>query len=275
MKWYKNPLKVFTLGLFVFALGAIAYNWRLPVWGLIASVSLGGGLGYFLLQKLHSRGHQLSNIIVTLLIALLLLNPALTFDWVSLAWTFLGGVLVVLAKLGPKYKGQIIFNPAAFGLIILSTLLLLVYGSDALLPTFISWWGTDYFGSWPLVILIPLILYGALKFRKLYLLFAFLGFNALWILTTAGFEGLVYPFTSGMLYFLAGVMILEPKTSPIHKYWQIAAALVAVITYRYIGYIGFMDVELWAIIAVNGVHLLSRLPIVKSARKLTIKNEKS
>jgi len=69
----------------------------------------------------------------------------------------------------------------------------------------------------------------------------------------------VYPYTTGTIYFLAGVMLLEPKTSPTKKYWQIGAALLAVITYRYIGYFGVNNVELWAVIAVNLVHLLSRL----------------
>ncbi|NCP67591.1 hypothetical protein GW756_04955 [bacterium] len=260
MKWYKNPLFVFTLGLQVFALGALAYNFRTSVIMLLISVVLGAIASFYLLKSIQPKGGHLPvNTAVSALIAFLLLNPALNLSLETLFWTFLGGVLVVMAKYGPRYKKQLIFNPATFGLLLLSTFITAIYGSDALLPTFVSWWGTDYAGSWALIILLPLVSYATYKFRKLYLVISFLIFNALWIYFNAGLEALVYPYTTGTIYFLAGVMLLEPKTSPTKKYWQIGAALLAVITYRYIGYFGVNNVELWAVIAVNLVHLLSRL----------------
>jgi hypothetical protein len=272
MKWYKNPMFVFVLGLTLFSAGALLYNLRPPVFALLVSVALGAAIAYLGLKYLQPKGHWAGNTLVSGLIAFLLLNPALSVNFESMAWAFLGGVLVVLAKLGPKYKRQVIFNPAALGLIILSGLLTLVYGTDALLPTFVSWWGTDYAGLWALVILAPLVSFAAYKFRKLYLVISFLVFNAIWLYVNGGFQALVYPYTTGALYFMAGIMLLEPKTSPIKKSWQIAAAFAALIAYRYAEVIGLHNVELWAIMAVNLVHLLSRLPLIKFVRNLKLKN---
>ncbi len=263
MKWYKNPLKVFTYGLGVFALGAVLFNLRLPVFALLAMVLLGSTAGYLVIQKLQPRRHMLSNTLVTGVIAFLLMNPALVLNIETLLWSFLGAVLVILAKLGPKFKGQLIFNPAALGLLILTTLLFLFYGGEALLPTFVSWWGTDYASPYPLLFLLPLVFYAAYKFRKLYLLISFLAFNAAWIFFTAGLSELYYPYASGMIYFLAGVMLLEPKTSPVKPYWQIGAGLVGVLVYRLVGPLGLGNVELWAIIGVNLVCLLSRVSKLK------------
>jgi len=272
MKWCKNPLKVFTCGLGMFALGALLFNWRLPVLALLGSVALGSAFGYLMIQKLQPRRHMLSNTLVTGVIAFLLINPALAFSFEALAWSFLGTVLVILAKLGPKFKGQLIFNPAALGLLILTTLLFLFYGGEALLPIFVSWWGTDYASPYPLLLLLPLVFYAAYKFRKLYLLFSFLAFNAVWLVVASGLSALYYPYTSGMIYFLAGVMLLEPKTSPVKPYWQIGAALVGLLVYRLAGPLGLGNVELWAIISVNLVGLLSRVSKLKLNRNLKSKH---
>lgn len=274
MHWYENPFKVFTVGLILFCLGAIAYNWRLPVWALVASVTVGSLMGYFILKKLQPRGHLMTNTIVTFLIALMLINPALDLTLEALLWGVLGGLLVILAKLGPNFKKTLIFNPAALGLLVWSFLLFLVYGGEAMLPLFVSWWGADYASPYPLLLLIPLILYAGFKFRKQYLLLTFLIVNALWIAFNSGVAELVYPYTSGMIYFMAGVMLIEPKSSPTNKFWQIGAGIVAVGTYRLIGNLGFTNVELWAIIAVNLVNLLSRTSFLKYFRSTNFKNAK-
>ncbi len=273
MKWYKNPLLLFTIGLLLFVLGALLYNFRPTVFVLLGSVFWGGGMGYLILKKWQPKsGHLPSNTLVSVLITFVLLNPALKIGVEPILWGVLAGLLVVLAKSGPTFKRQLIFNPAALGLLVLSGLLTLIYGSEALLPTFVSWWGTDYAGVYSLIILLPLIVYGALKFRKIYLVGAFLLFNAMYLFWQEGLEGLVYPYTTGMLYFLAGVMLLEPKTSPSQRPWQIGAAFMAFLTYRYIGSLGFNNVELWAIIAVNFVHLLSRLRLSNLWQKFKFKH---
>lgn len=272
MKWYKNPMRVFVLGLALFSAGALIHNVRLPVMVLLVSVLVGGGAAYCVLKYIQPKGgHWFGNTIVSALIAFLLLNPALSLSVESIAWALMGGAAVVLAKLGPKYKRQLIFNPAALGLIVLSTLMTLVYGTDALLPTFVSWWGTDYGGYLALVILLPIVCYATYKFRKVCLVMSFLIFNALWLYFSAGSQSLVYPYTTGMLFFLAGVMLLEPKTSPTKKGGQVLAALAALLAYRYGSVIGLNNVELWAIIAVNLVHLLSRMRLSNIFQKLNFK----
>jgi len=273
MKWYKNPMLVFGIGLAVFAAGALFYNPRLSVFILLASVLAGSGVAYAFLKYIQPKGgHLFINTVVSTLIAFLLLNPALSLSFENVAWAFLGGAAVILAKVGPQFKRQVIFNPAALGLLGLSLLMTLVYGNDALLPTFVSWWGTDFGGYLALIILLPLISYAAYKFRKIYLVTAFLAFNAVWLYFYGGVEALVYPYITGTLYFLAGVMLLEPKTSPTKKIGQIVAALVAVMAYRYAYVIGFNNVELWAIIAVNVVNLLSKLRLSKIFKNLNSKH---
>lgn len=271
MKWLRNPVNVFMVGLIIFGFIALLYNFRLEVWLSSAAIVLGAGLAYFALgrTKLGNR-HLWQNAVISTVIAVLILNPLFELSWINLLYLLLGGALVIGAKYFPSYRHQVIFNPVVAGLLALNYILVFIYGTEAVLPTFVSWWGTDFAGSYSLLVLIPLVFYGAYRFRKLPLLLIFLGLNALYLGYRDGLEAVNYIYTTGTIYFMAGVMMLEPKSSPIKIGWQAMAAVVAVLVYHEVHRIGLGNVELWAIVAVNMVHLISRIRWGKVREKLIL-----
>ena len=239
----KNPIQAFSLLLAVFAVGALSQNLRVDVLMTFGAILLMGGIVFVLLDKILKRKKMVWNVLITLLITGLLVHPVS----ISELWQpALAAVLVMGVKFWPNFRRQPIFNPAALGLLVAS-----------FAGVFVSWWGAS-FGLLALVLVVLTGLYATWRFRKWYLVLTFLILNAIWVCLGDSLESVKFIYTDATIYFLVMVMLLEPKTSPIKKYPQIMAGVIAVIFYRVGINVGIPNVELWMILLINVLHFLDQ-----------------
>ena len=184
------------------------------------------------------------NVLITLLITALLVHPVGSLE--ELWQPALAAALVMAVKFWPNFRKQPIFNPAALGLLLAS-----------FAGVFVSWWGAS-FGLLALGLVLLVGGYATWKFRKWYLVLTFLILNGLWVGLGDSVESLQFIYTDATIYFLIMVMLLEPKTSPIKKYPQIIAGVIAVAFYRIGIDVGIPNVELWMILLINLLHFIDQ-----------------
>lgn len=154
-----------------------------------------------------------------------------------------------------KYKGFPIFNPAVIAI----TLYFVIFDFQ-MNNTFVSWWGANlnknifdikYLKELVALILISLMFYFAISFKKIYYACSFLIFYFLIqtfiYLNTNKFHILIlpdYPFQRlinlsldyyneiiSMLGFFVLIMLIEPKTSPNNKKIQIIYGIISALIY--------------------------------------------
>lgn len=176
---------------------------------------------------------------ITASILFLLIHP--TAPW----WMFAIGIsLALFFKSMFRYKGQPIFNPAALG-VLMTYLVSLPLVNNGILryPALESWWGADLLFSFaqrlPILWIVPIVLFGGIfvlakRFNKqlhgivffvTYLVFYLV--YALFIknIPLAPWQFFIGTITSSYV-FMAFVMVVEPKTSPIIKNQQIWLGIV-------------------------------------------------
>jgi ferredoxin-NADP reductase/Na+-translocating ferredoxin:NAD+ oxidoreductase RnfD subunit len=166
--------------------------------------------------------------VITALILVLILPPPTTVGLT--ARILLTGILAIASKFFLKWRGVNLFNPAAIGALIVSV--------AHILPA--TWWVGNP------AMAIPVIIFGLLILRKIRRFSLFVAFVIAATLTTLyvsiglGDQSLSSTlhdtFLSGPLLFLGTIMLTEPSTLPVTRYYQVLyGALVGVVFSASIG----------------------------------------
>ncbi len=182
--------------------GVLSY----PIEWLVKSgiaLSIGCGLTNQILARAYKVPTNHESSIITMLILFFILKPPGNI-WDMVGVGIAGGVAMV-SKYALTWRGAVVFNPAAFGVMVVS-----VVGLSSG-----SWWVASKYLVVPTLILGLLILR---KTRRFQLLGAFLA-PAVLLLVANGVE-FVTIWYSFPLVFLGCIMLTEPATIPATKRWQ-------------------------------------------------------
>ncbi len=254
MKLKLNPIQQTTFFLIVYALFAIGFNWSAEV-----LIHLGATIGFglilfFLFKTIFKKPKVLSNTLITTLILFLLLHYGtgeITFQ--SLIAPLLATFIAVFIKFFLEIKGAPLVNPVVAAL-------LLTYFITKYLPqtelAFISWWGAAFQGYISLALIAAWIVFGLYRWRKLPIVFSFLVFHLIILFFTQSTEAIKFVFSDATIYFYLGIMLIEPRTSPIQTGPQIAYAAIAVIGYNLMNYYKIPHYDLWSIALANAHYFL-------------------
>ncbi len=241
MKLKLNPTQQITFVLTLFALGAIvSNNFKMAILiHFLATVGFSLFL-FFVFKFLSKKQKNISNTVISSLIIFLLLHYINTTGSSSFLPALIVTFVTIFYKFFLEWKGAPIFNPVAFGFLILFLISKVIPGIDT---PFISWWGASYqlFELPFTLILIALwIIFWFKNWRKWYLFFTYLTATAIIIAifyipdptTNAGrFDFLKFTFSHSTIYFLTSIMLAEPRTSPILKSQQVIYGLIAAVFY--------------------------------------------
>ncbi|MEI6222389.1 MAG: hypothetical protein WCP97_06510 [bacterium] len=249
-----NPIRLCTAFLFLYSAVAFFFKPEFPV-AIHFLLTVGvGGLYYFVVTFLSKKRKVLDNTLISCLILFLVLHYPTTR--VSMVLIVLTTFLTLTIKFFLEYKGSPFANPVAVAILV-------VYFFSKILPfnetLFASWWGASFQGWISLAIIAVWAFVGVKKWRKVPLVLTFLISAAIlllvWGKTT---ESLEYIFTDATIYFLATIMLLEPRTSPVKCKGQLAFAVIAAILYTTLSHFSVTDYELWAIVGANFSFLIMK-----------------
>lgn len=171
-----------------------------------------------------------SSAITAFILYFVLGSPSSSAEWIGVG---LAAVIAIASKYAITWRGSHIFNPAAFGVLVVS---LIGVGSGA-------WWIANEAMFIPMLIVAFVVL---LKIRRFGLFAAFALPAVLTILLTTQSgqpldSALVTIFTLFPLLFLGSIMLTEPATMPSTRYLSILYAAIVGFLFGYnfdIGFIG-------------------------------------
>ncbi len=254
---FKNPMIQFVGLLGVVVLGALYFNPRIEVWahaGLVTGFLI---LWAALFSTLFKVKKNFWSTLIEAFMLLLLMHPPSELD-VNSVLIIAGTTLVVVAsRFLILYRKQVIFNPVALGLIVAS-----FFGA------FGSWWGMTYGDGFSLIAIGMLVLFAVWKMKKFWLGATFLLLNLVLLAATGEAQSLSYVYTDSTIYFFAGIMLMEPKTSPRHIPLQILSGVLAALFYRAGAHFGLPETELMTIVFVNVLNCLDKAtPVFRFLKK--------
>lgn len=236
-------------------------------------VTLGSGFIFWLIAgKITGKKKDWQNLVISGLIVFLVWHYGVVWDistplpWVYLVWPMVAMLGAVLVKFFGYYKNAVsLLNPAAAGLLLAT---LAVWISEQFAGTsygFISWWGVNA-GGWPTLILALFwTLFGTWKFRKQALVLSFLLFYAAGLFISQHIGLLTYTFTDATIYFLAAVMLAEPKSSPALPKQQMLTGVLAGIFFFAGNLLSIPYAEVWTIILVNVLNVYFRWKMMRQS----------
>lgn len=246
MKFKFTPSKKAAIFLMIYSAGALGFNFK-PEVALHLAATLGVGIAlYYLYSFVFKKKKSLEDTIITSLIIFLVLhygNVPMDHLMPALATFF-----AITAKFFFEIKGRPVFNPAVGGLLGLVALGYLVPNMG--LP-FVSWWGANYENYVTLALIAVWILTELKVWRKYPIVITFLLTYGIILLIQDKTELLQFTFTDATIYFLVGIMLVEPKTSPIKRLDQMVYALIAVTTYQLLFYYNLPYIGLLTIATAN------------------------
>jgi hypothetical protein len=225
----------------VFALIAVINNLTtangdaLAMLQLFSIIAAFGSFLFWAFKKLSKRTLFFGDTIFTLLILLLIVNPAT--GWYEALLMLLAVFFAIFIKFFLKIGGPPpIFNPAAFGMVAA-----LLIGTQ--LPEndfFVSWWGVTFFdlnlGGYQiqlsLLLLLGWLIFELRRYKRFMLFLSFMAaaFIAQDLIAnniTTARESLA----DSTLWFFAAVMLVDPKTSPIGTWSQVWYGVFVAIVY--------------------------------------------
>lgn len=253
MNFKLDPIKRFALFLMIFSGVALGYNWSVDVLFHLV-VTLGFGLMLYALYTRFSTKHKnVWDTVITCLLIFLLLHygDSLSDAIYPLIATFLATTL----KFFVEWKSSPIVNPTAAALLVTAGIGALI-GWE--LP-FVSWWGASFwivdlgFAALPVSLgLIALwILGGFYVWKKFPIFLSFLVvFGVLHYLRVGG-EAVQFTFMDSTIYFLASIMVPEPKTSPFVPWKQVVYGALAAGIYVGLTQLAVPLPELFGLIGAN------------------------
>lgn len=260
MKFKLDPTKLLVLLLGLLSGIGTFLNFGSPILlHLVATLGFALVL-YWAYSYFSSKHKSLWDTVITALIIFLVLHYGTGADlWYPLVTTF----IAITWKFFFEYRGSPIVNPAAGAMLVSAALLPLI--SPLELP-FISWWGTSFAAPLSLLLILPWTIYGSYKWRKLPLVLTFLVAHFLvMVFRGSDFSEIEFTFLDSTIYFLASVMLLEPRTSPVKTQQQIYYALFAALFYNIFLQYGVIYFGLFAIVAANLANVLLRPKLKKKA----------
>ncbi len=199
MVYFLLTLITISVGLSYFSI--MPYTWWHILGGAFFFVSLCYGINIFLARLFMTEINPESSIITGLILALIV-GPVSPFQIKSFLIIFAISLFAIASKYVVAYKGQHIFNPAAFAVVAGAVLI----GSGA------SWWvGSMY--------LVPIVILGGFliltKIGRYSMVGSFLLFYLIAFILNGAF---IASMQSLLLYspilFFSFVMLVEPRTSP-------------------------------------------------------------
>lgn len=186
---------------------------------------------YFIFQKIWHRKKNLENTIITALILFLTINyPNDIASFFTICFATTGAMIM---KIFFVIQKKPILNPVIAG--ILTGVLVTFFFPD--IRFFAHWWGVSFekifeIANIPIkisfIFLLLWIIFGLWKWRKFPTFFAFLATVFLIFFLTGrpwGFIG--FTFLDSTILFYAGMMLIEPKTSPVKWNEQIGFGVLA------------------------------------------------
>lgn len=263
-----NPFAKTVYFLSILALAAIAVNlWNnsdpnpIPyLLHLVTTVGFAIPL-FYLFQKLSGKKKELKNTIITTLIIFLILHYGISdLNYVT---TLIATFVAVFSKFYLEPRSMPIVNPAVLGILVAA-------GISYLIPSLgnplVSWWGASFMGYFSLIIIALWVLFGFSKWRKWPLFITFIIAQAVFFaIRGESLNGLIGIFTDSTIYFLATIMLADPKTSPILKSQQVIFALIAAASYNFFLHFGLPYFDMLAIALANLGFALMRFLKMKSA----------
>jgi hypothetical protein len=252
MKLKLNPYQKAAGLLGIYSLGALGYNYSTEVL-LHLAATLGFGVAlFYVLSTATKQKKDINTTIISSLILFLILHYGT--DTADLLYPLIATFFAIAGKFFIKVKGGPIFNPvvgAVIGLFLVSRLL----GWE---DPFVSWWGANFGGIVSLALMAVWIIYVLKLFKRYTVLITFLAVHAIILLVSGESELFNFTFTDASIYFLGGVMLIEPKTSPIKRKDQFTYGLLAAVSYNLLLTNAVPYLGIFAIAIANTFNLLNR-----------------
>lgn len=255
-----DPIRRFALFLLIFSIFALVYNFSNAVLVHLAS-TLGFGLILFWLYSRISTKHKnIWDTVITSLIIFLLLhyggNPFFSMLAIFFALTL---------KFFIEWRGSPVVNPAAGSLLLTAGVLALIPGIE---QPFVSWWGTSFWAlpwgvSASLLLMAVWVLGGFYVWKKWMIFLSFLLVHLVILLATEEQKTTQFIFTDSTLYFLAAIMLPEPKTSPLLPWKQGAYGTLAALFYNGLLFWGIPYYELFTVVGANLFNAAFKNPLRK------------
>ncbi|MBT4936832.1 hypothetical protein HON22_02845 [Candidatus Peregrinibacteria bacterium] len=241
-----NPLATVVTLLGLYTLSALVLNFSSSLFIQVLIIFITALISYYGFLFLSGKHKMLSNSIITTCILFLLLSPGETY--IEFLYPLFAVLTAFFIKFFIEYKNLHPINPAVGGLLIL----ILIPIISSMPEPFISWWGAAFNGSWSLLLLSPILLYVLFKFKKygIFLSFIVSYFMLQYFLGTS-MDVMKFYITTGTLYFMAGVMLVDPKTSPIIMREQIVFGIFAGVLFGMLQYHSISYSELLSIGIMN------------------------
>lgn len=247
MKFKLDPIKQFSVFLVLMAALAIGFNPTSQVL-LHLVATLGFGLILYWFYSLFSSKHKLIwNTVITSLIIFLVLDYGTELK--DVVYPLVATFIAISMKFFWEWKSSPVINPAVAGLLIMSGIVALIPNLD---NAVISWWGASFQGWVSLVLVLLWMLVGLKVWRKWPLVLTFVVTHAL-VLVLRGMEAetLRFIFSDSTIYFMAAVMLVDPKTSPINPRQQSIVGLLGALIFNSLLQANAPYAELFAIAAAN------------------------
>lgn len=251
MNFKLDPIKRFCLFLTIFTGVAVGYNWSSDVM-LHLAATLGFGLVLYTFYTWISSKHKnVWDTVISCEIIFLLLHYGTGLS--ALAYPLMAVFIAETLKFFIEWKSSPVVNPAAAGL-------LLTAGAAALIGwelPFVSWWGASYWAlpigvSVSLILMAVWIVGGFNVWRKWSLFFSFLlAYGAFEAIRGLSLADLQFTFLDSTVYFIAAVMLPEPKTSPFLPWKQVVYGVLAAALCSGLVYLDVPYAALFAIVAAN------------------------
>ncbi|MFP4401593.1 MAG: hypothetical protein ACLFPL_00015 [Candidatus Nanoarchaeia archaeon] len=214
----------------------------------LSSLIILTGVGYAIFKVFDLSTPKFSTMLISILIIFLILFPdEYSFEFAITQVLLITGLFLV------KYiriNKKPVMNPATFAFIFASLISLLIPSINGV---FISWWGASFGGYIGFFSLLPAVLFAGYYFKKWPLLLGFFVTQFL-ILFISSSQFSVLSLT----LFLAGIMLLEIKTSPIKLYEQIVYGIVGALLVSFTPSLLQIDNHILAIAQTNVLYVVYR-----------------
>lgn len=241
-----NPLATVVTLLGLYSLSAFVLNFSSSILVQALIIFISALISYYGFLFLSGKHKMLANSLITACILFLLLSPGETY--IEFLYPLFAVLAAFFIKFFVEYKNLHPINPAVGGLLILTLIPLI----STMPEPFVSWWGAAFKGSWSLLLLSPILLYILFKFKKYGIFLSFIiSYLILQYFLGTSFDIIKFYVTTGTLYFMAGVMLVDPKTSPIVMREQIIFGLFTGILFGMLQYYHLSYAELLAIGIMN------------------------
>lgn len=239
--------KDFAIFLSLFSFFAIVLNFTDQVL-LHLVATLGFALVLYWLYSYFSAKHKsIWKTVATALIIFLVLDFGTGVE--DIIFPLLATFLAISFKFFLEVKKAPVVHPAAGSLLVMAAIVALIPG---IANADISWWGAAFHPELALLFMVMWIAFDFYKWGRFPSILSFLAI--LYVLTVAaglGSELGIFSFTTAPLYFLAALMLVDPKSSPDKPSEQIVFGLIAAVAFVLFAFNQIPHPELFAVVVAS------------------------